>query len=157
LSIAERQRVDELFADEFKRQVHGNLRRIESYVHPLEELGSGAVSSSADLTCLVDESDGRSARRELLKDLIVQWLTRRVSSQNINLRSLVIVGADEISHLHLERLTELCERRDIRLVLYFRHLRDAALQTIGGGAVCFMRLPNHTEAQQAAEFIGKQH
>lgn len=158
LTAAERLHIaDNLFADEFKRQVHGSLRRIEAYLHPLEELGIRSQPLSGDLTCLVDESDGRSARRELLKDLIVQWLTRRVSSQELGTRSLVIVGADEISHLHLERLTELCERRDIRLVLFFRHMRDAAVQAIGGGAVCFMRLPNHVEAHQAAEFIGKQH
>jgi hypothetical protein len=159
LSDEERHRIaDDLFADEFKRQVHGNLRRIESYIHPLETLGTAAADAEPSaLTCLVDESDGRSARRELLKDLIVQWLIRRVSSHQLPTRSLVVVGADEVSHLHIERLTDLCERRDIRLVLLFRHLRDSSLQALGGGAVGFMRLANHEEARQAAEFIGRQH
>lgn len=159
LTEAERDHIaNDLFADDFKRQVNPNLRRIESYLHPLEDLGSRVEETRpAMLTCLIDESDGRSARRELLKDLTIQWLTRRVSAQNLPARSIVIVGADEVSHLHIERLTDLCERRDIRLVLFFRHLRDAAVRTIGGGAVCFMRLPNHEEARQAAEFIGKQH
>ncbi len=159
LTDAEQQQIaDRLFADEFKRQVHANLRRIESYIHPLVELGSRPVTpSGAQLTCLVDESDGRSARRELLKDLIVQWLIRRVSSHTLATRSLVLVGADEISHLHIERLTDLCERRGIRLVLMFRHLRDATVQAIGGGAVAFMRLANHEEARQASEFIGRHH
>jgi hypothetical protein len=159
LGPRERQRIaDELFADEFKRQVHPNLRRIESYIHPLESLGSQAPGEmTAALTCLVDESDGRSARRELLKDLIIQWLIRRVSAQSLPCRSLVIVGADEVSHLHIERFTDLCERRGIRLVLLFRHLREASVHAIGGGAVGFMRLANHEEARQAAEFIGRQH
>jgi hypothetical protein len=159
LSQQERDTIaDGLFADEFKRQVYTNLRRIESYIHPLETLGSQPTASiPTALTCLVDESDGRSARRELLKDLIVQWLIRRVSSQSLHTRSLVIVGADEVSHLHIERLTDLCERRDIRLVLLFRHLRDSSVQAIGGGAVGFMRLANHEEARQAAEFVGRHH
>lgn len=159
LTVAERDTVaDRLFADEFKRQVHADLRRIESYIHPIEALGGAQTDATpAALTCLVDESDGRSARRELLKDLIVQWLIRRVSSHALPTRSLVIVGADEVSHLHLERLTDLCERRDIRLVLLFRHLRDASVRALGGGAVGFMRLANHEEARQAAEFIGRQH
>jgi hypothetical protein len=159
LTPQERQRIaDELFADEFKRQVHANLRRIESYIHPLESLGSQAPGAlTAALTCLVDESDGRSARRELLKDLIIQWLIRRVSAQTLPCRSLIIVGADEVSHLHIERFTDLCERRDVRLVLMFRHLRGSSVHAIGGGAVGFMRLANHEEARQAAEFAGRQH
>jgi hypothetical protein len=159
LTATERDTIaDGLFADEFKRQVHADLRRIESYIHPLETLAAAAVAAApATLTCLVDESDGRSARRELLKDLIVQWLIRRVSSLRLPTRSLVLVGADEVSHLHLERLTDLCERRDIRLVLLFRHLRDSSVRALGGGAVGFMRLANHEEARQAAEFIGRQH
>jgi hypothetical protein len=159
LTVTERDTIaDQLFADEFKRQVHADLRRIESYIHPLEALGTAAADADLPtLTCLVDESDGRSARRELLKDLIVQWLIRRVSSLRLPTRSLVIVGADEVSHLHLERLTDLCERRDIRLVLLFRHLRDSSVQALGGGAVGFMRLANHEEARHAAEFIGRQH
>jgi hypothetical protein len=159
LTPAERQTIaDNLFADEFKRQSHPSLRRIESYIHPLEALGSHTTGElTAALTCLVDESDGRSARRELLKDLIIQWLIRRVSAQNLPCRSLIIVGADEISHLHIERFTDLCERRDIRLVMMFRHLRDASVHAIGGGAVGFMRLANHEEARQAAEFVGRHH
>jgi hypothetical protein len=90
----------------------------------------------------------------LLKDLTIQWLIHRVSSQTLPIRSLVIAGADEVSHLHIERLTELCERREIRLVLLFRHLRDSAALAIGNGTVGFMRLANHQEARQAAEFIG---
>jgi hypothetical protein len=159
LTTSEQQVIaDTLFADEFKRQVHANLRHIEATIHPLLELGSRRrPPSGAQLTCMIDESEGRSARRELLKDLIVQWLIRRVSSLSLPTRSLVIAGADEISHLHIERLTDLCERRDIRLVLMFRHLRDASVQAIGGGAVAFMRLANHEEARQAAEFIGRHH
>jgi hypothetical protein len=111
----------------------------------------------ADLTCLVADSDGRNAQNELLKDLIVQWLTRRVRRSATPMGSLVLVGADDIDHRHIERLSTLCERRGVRLVLLFSHLREESLQSIGGGEVAFMRLGNHQEAQHAADFIGKQH
>jgi hypothetical protein len=158
LSAAERQAVAGLFAADFIRETHANLRRIEAFTHPLQDMGTRAdEASSATLTCLVDESEGGSARRELLKDVIVQWLIQRVSSDSLNTRSVVIAGADDIGHAHLERLTDLCERRDIRLVLLFRHLRGAAVTALGGGVVGFMRLANHEEAQRAADFIGREH
>lgn len=43
------------------------------------------------------------------------------------------------------------------LTLLFRHLRESALDLLGGGAAAFMRLGNHAEAEQAASYIGKQH
>jgi hypothetical protein len=71
--------------------------------------------------------------------------------------SLVLIGADEVHHRAIERLSTLCERRGIRLVLFFAHLRAESLRTIGGGEVALMRLGNHQEATQAAEFIGRGH
>lgn len=149
---------EELFGDETRRQLHPRLRRIEAYIHPLVGLGTRrGARDAATLTCLAATTDGRNARSELLNDLIVQWLIRRVAAGADELRTLVIAGADEVPRRHIERLSDLCERRDVRLVLLFRHLRDASVQTVGGGAVGFMRLANHEEARQAADFIGRQH
>jgi hypothetical protein len=71
--------------------------------------------------------------------------------------SLVIMGADDMDHRAIEKLSTLCERHGVRLVLFFSHLRAEAVQTIGGGDVALMRLGNHHEANQAAEYIGKNH
>jgi hypothetical protein len=158
LTADEIDRLGALHADETRRQMHGSLRRIESFLRPLERMGgAGTPAGAVDLTCLIADSDGRNAQGELLKDLIVQWLIRQVGRSGVTSGSLVLVGADEVGHRHLERLSTMCERRGIRLVLLFSHLREDSLQTIGGGEVGFMRLGNHTEAQQAAEFIGRQH
>lgn len=149
-----------LMPEEARRQTHQHLRRLESFLRPLTGLGQAASTTeptSAELSCLVADRDGRSASHELLKDLLVQWLIRRVSREAISGGSIVLVGADDLHHRQVERLGTLCERRGIRLVLFFAHLRDQSLQALGGGEVAFMRLGNHREAQQAAEFIGRQH
>jgi hypothetical protein len=134
------------------------VRRIESFLHPLEAMGSQPGEDGiADLTCLVAGGSGGQAQNELLKDLTVQWLGRQVRREDPPIGSLVLLGADEVHHRALERLSTLCERRGIRLVLFFAHLRADSLRTIGGGEVALMRLGNHQEAQQAAEFVGRGH
>ena len=126
---------------------------------PLESMGrESAGAGCADLTCLIADGDGGNAQNELLKDLMVQWLARQVRRE---------VDADGLAGAArrgrgattapIEQLSTLCERRGIRLVLFFGHLREESLHTIGGGEVALMRLGNHQEASQAAEFIGKGH
>jgi hypothetical protein len=68
-----------------------------------------------------------------------------------------VAGADELARRHIERLSDICDRRDVRLVMLFRHLREASLQVIGTGPVAFMKLGNHEEATRAADFIGREH
>jgi hypothetical protein len=157
LTQQERLRIgDELFSDEYRRQVHENLRRIESFLHPLRALRSRQPRPAAQLTCLaVVGDDGTHA--ELLKDLVVQWLARRITASPDASRTLVIAGADDLRRNHVERIADICERRSVRLVLLFRHLREASLQVLGAGSVVFMKLGNHEEATRAADFIGRQH
>jgi hypothetical protein len=157
LTPEEGDRLLDLQPDESRRQMHQHLRRIEAFLHPLEAMGTEAAAGSADLTCLIADSDGRNAQNELLKDLLVQWLARQVRREATPMGSLVIIGADEVHHRSIEKLSTLCERRGIRLVLLFGHLREESLRTIGGGEVALMRLGNHQEATQAADFIGKGH
>jgi hypothetical protein len=134
------------------------LRRIEAFLHPLESMGTAtAAPGGADLTCLITDGSGGNAQNELLKDLVVQWLGRQVRRSATPMGSLVLLGADEVHHRAIERLSTLCERRGVRLVLFFGHLRAESLRTIGGGEVALMRLGNHQEASQAAEFIGRGH
>ncbi|MET0426798.1 MAG: hypothetical protein ABW046_23220 [Actinoplanes sp.] len=158
LSPGEIERLLALQPAESRRQIHHHLRRIEAFVHPLSTMGTEpAEAIDADLTCLIAGGEGGPAQNELLKDLLVQWLSRQVRRESAPLGSLVLLGADEISHRTIERLSTLCERRGVRLVLFFAHLREDTLRTIGGGEVAFMRLGNHQEAGQAAEFIGRGH
>lgn len=158
LTADESGRLLDLQPDESRRQMHSHLRRIEAFLQPLESMGSeSSLPELTDLTCLVADGEGGNAQNELLKDLIVQWLARQVRRESAPMGSLVLLGADEVNHRSIEKLSTLCERRGVRLVLFFGHLREESLHTIGGGEVALMRLGNHQEANQAAEYIGKGH
>ncbi|MER7459322.1 hypothetical protein [Micromonospora sp. NPDC126480] len=165
LSAAEREHIAEsLFSDEFRRQAHPNLRRIESHLYPLRELLAASEAEDVrhdlgrpGLTCLVYQNAAYNVREELLKELVFQGLIQRLASSEPFVGPLVVAGADDLSHRHIERLTDLCVRRGVRLVLMFRHLRDSAVRAVGSDVVAFMRLDNHEEAARAADFIGRQH
>ena len=153
----------ELFPPEYRRQIEPNLVRIEAFLTALAQQAEppgqppAAPEPPAYYTCLALEPAARSARAEVLAALAVQWLTVQVTSSNDPAPAVIIVGADEISGPHLERLAGACERRGVPLTLLFRHLRDTGLGMLGGGAAAFMRLGHHTEAEQAAAYIGRQH
>ncbi|WP_396454304.1 hypothetical protein [Actinomadura sp.] len=159
LTRDERRRIaNELFTVEYRRQAHANLSRIESYVHPLENLGTEPSKAGAGyLTCIALDSQARNVRSELLTDLIVQWVTHRITASWESTPALVVAGADELARRHLERLSDACERRGVPLTLLFRRLRETSAALIGGGAVAFMRLGNHEDAARAADFIGRDH
>lgn len=151
----------ELFSGVYVEQAHDRLRRLEAYLHPLTALGSEAVlrDPEARLRCLAVTNDGPNPFSDLMVDLIVQWTMRQIvqEAHQTPARLLIIAGADHLQRRHLERLSDICERRGVRLVYLFRHLREQSLQMVGGGAVAFMRLGNHEEAERAANFIGREH
>ncbi|MCP9966052.1 hypothetical protein LUX57_13830 [Actinomadura madurae] len=150
---------NELFTVEYRRQAHANLSRIESYIHPLEELGTEPPKEEGTgyLTCMALDSQARNVRSELLTDLVVQWVTHRITASQDSTPALIVAGADELARRHLERLSDACERRGVPLTLLFRRLRETSAEMIGGGAVAFMRLGNHEDATRAADFIGRDH
>jgi hypothetical protein len=149
---------DELFSGEYRRRAADALRRIEAYIQPLEALGTQTVVAAPGyLTCMALASEARNVRSELLTDLIIQWLTHRLVAGYTVTPDVIIAGADAIAVRNLERLTDVCERRNIRLTLLIRHLRQTGLDVIGGGAVGFMKIGNNVEASRAADFIGRGH
>ncbi|GIF49357.1 hypothetical protein DFJ67_2179 [Asanoa ferruginea] len=153
LSDDERTRLRNTRSDDRRR-----LRRIEAFLHPLGTMGTEpSEPTTADLFCLIADEDTGGVQQELLKELLVQWLARQLRVDAPPMGSLVLVGADGIHHRSIERLSTLCERRGVRLVLLFAHLREESLRTIGGGEVALMRLGNHREATEAADFVGKGH
>ena len=159
LSPPERAHIaDGLFTAEYLRQVHPDLVRMESYIHPLAGLAApGPPRDPAYLTCIALQPGARSVRDELLAGMVVQWLTHHVTSASADVPAVIIVGADELARRHVERLSDACERRGVLLTLLFRHLREGSADLLGGGAAGFMRLGNHQEAARAADFIGRQH
>jgi hypothetical protein len=152
----------ELFSSAYVEQANDRLRKLEAYVHPLAALGTRpqAHPERASLRCLAATNQGPNAFGDLLLDLIVQWTMRQTAHGKHHDASplLIVAGADHLQRRHLERLSDLCERRHVRLVYLFRHLRDHSLQLLGGGgAVAFMRLGNYEEAERAVNFIGRDH
>jgi hypothetical protein len=154
----ERRRIgNELFSVEYRRQAHANISRIESYIHPLETLGTEQPEDrdTGYLTCIALDSHARNVRSELLTDLLVQWVTHRVAASATSRPSVIVAGADELAARHLERLSDACERRGVPLTFLFRRLAETSSHMLGAGATAFMRLGNHDEATRAADFIGR--
>ncbi|HET7876471.1 MAG TPA: hypothetical protein VFN71_13205 [Methylomirabilota bacterium] len=164
LSPEERHRVAaRLFSAEYLRRAHERLQRLEVHLHALRGLGAKGARPPGDalLRCLMVGEGGQGFSAELFADLLVQWAIRGLRPSPADQaapRVLIVAGADRLRRRHLELLSDLCELRDVRLVYLFRHLRDDAGHVLGsGGAVVFMRLGNHEEAERAARFIGYGH
>lgn len=149
---------DELFSTHYRHHIQDRLHRLESFIQPLEKLGTTRVDDDpAYLTCMALASGSHNVGAELLADLIVQWLIHRITTHSTTIPEVIIAGADTIALRHLQRLADACEYRNVHLTLLFRHLRDAAVNFIGGGVTGFMKMPNTLEATHAADFIGRCH
>ncbi|MEY9861462.1 hypothetical protein ABH935_007103 [Catenulispora sp. GAS73] len=158
LSPAERAGLaDEVFSEAYRTQSSGSLRVIEALADSLGDLGLRTERRpSADLRCVSMSTTWRSGTGDFLADLVVAWAARQIAA-DAEVATLVVAGADELAPRHLERLSDLCNRRQTRLVVMFRHLRDASFQMLGAGPVAFMNLGNPQEAARAADFIGREH
>ncbi|QFQ99085.1 hypothetical protein F9278_26385 [Streptomyces phaeolivaceus] len=150
---------DDLFSDKNKDQIRDSLFRLMSFVDPLVELGTARGDRGPGyLTCVALDLGAGSASTELLADLAVQSVMRRLSSLQENAPSVVVaLGEQGLQRRHLEQLAQVCERRGAQLTFVHAHLREAGEDLIGGGTVGFMRLGNHQEAMVAADFMGRHH
>lgn len=158
LSPAERAGLaEEVFSEAYRTQSSGSLRVIEALADSLGGLGSRTrPRPSADLRCVSTATTWRSGTGDFLADLVVAWAARQIAADT-EVATLVVAGADELAPRHLERLSDLCDRRGTRLVVMFRHLRETSFQMLGAGPVVFMNLGNPQEAARAADFIGREH
>ncbi len=148
---------DQVFSEAYRQQSSGSLRVIEALADSLGGLGQRTPRRPpADLQCVSISTTWRSGAGDFLADLVVAWAARQIAS-DIEVATLVVAGADELAPRHLERLSDLCNRRGTRLVVMFRHLREASFEMLGAGPVAFMNLGNPQEAARAADFIGRDH
>jgi len=156
LTEAERASLGALFGEGFRSQVAGNLIRLAAVVEPLIALGTDQESRPpARLTCLSLADGPRDVAVDLTAALVVQWVTRAVSSAGDGVRPAVILaGADEQSTRHLGRLTAVCERYDVPLVRAFSRLTEESARHLDTRHTAFMRLATRPEAIRAAEHIG---
>jgi hypothetical protein len=174
LAEGERASLGALFGDGFRQQVTGNLIRLAAVIEPLTALGTATATATATatgaatagagagprkparLTCLSLAEGPRDVAADLTAALIVQWVTRAVSTADDGgIRPAVILaGADEQSTRHLGRLTAVCGRYDIPLVRTFSRLTEESARHLDTRHTAFLRLATRPEALRAAEHIG---
>jgi hypothetical protein len=148
---------DHVFSESYREQSSGSLRVIEALADSLGDLGSRTQPRPpADLRCVSMSTTWRTGAGDFLSDLVVAWVARQIAADT-EVATLVLAGADELAPRHLERLSDLCNRRGTRLVVMFRHLRETSFAMLGAGPVAFMNLGNPQEAARAADFIGREH
>lgn len=158
LSASERTRIaDELFPADYLSASLAILQRLEAHLHPLQHLTSRPPRPPATLTIMAASNDGTSARSELIDDLILAWVTRRIADAPETCRTLMLAAADTLPARQIERLADICHRQTVTLIVLWRHLRATAATALGSGAVAFMRMRNVDEATRAADFIGRTH
>ncbi|WNI20962.1 hypothetical protein [Streptomyces sp. ITFR-16] len=160
LTRAERNRIaDDLLADSNKDRVRDSLVRLAAFLHPLERLGADrAGHGPGHLTCIALDPAAGSAGTEMLADLAVQSVTRRLASSKETVPAVVVaLGEQGLQRRCLEQLANVCEHRGAQLTFLHPHLREGSVEMIGGGTVAFMRLGNHQEAGVAADFLGRRH
>ncbi|MHB2023980.1 MAG: hypothetical protein ACYCO3_11720 [Mycobacteriales bacterium] len=174
ISAEEFDRLSRLFNDVQREQggVIQRVARLERVLRDLERLerqdgrasadgASGAPGAPADAAAIeiveVDKTlDDLDAER--LVEFVFQLLLRRLRLGVFDSSCLTILGADRIKRDALESLATYAQQSGIRLVLFFEHLRDEAIQLIGGGgaAAGFFTLSNHREAKEGSDYIGEQ-
>lgn len=124
-----------------------------------EDHARGPADSGPSLRIMSIDKRADELDSEILSDLFFQLLLHSMRASTVDADFLVLLGADRISRNSLETLGTYAEREGVPTFLFFEHLRDDAVQVIGGGgaAAVFFALANHREAKEAAEFIGSQY
>ncbi len=167
IDVDEYDRLSRLY-NEVQRQHGGVMERVthlERMLRQLEILDGQTDGSSDDADVSPDrfqlqvveiDKQADELDNEFLVDVVFQLLLRRIRTGDVREDILVILGADYINRSALESLSTYAERESLRVLLFFEHLRDDAIQVIGNGgaAALFFALPNHREAQEAVEFVG---
>jgi hypothetical protein len=165
LTADEHRRVAGLFGETVRASMEPRMVALESRLHGLRRLGRwpGGRPLTADeaqlrVVALDERTSGlvSDVLTHLLLQVIIQTASGRAGA-GPGADTLVLAGGDSLRRRHLERLDQLARQRGIRLVYMFRHLRDEAIDLLGGGAAVFMRLGNAREAVLAAEFVGREH
>lgn len=149
---------------ETQRQ-HGDVLqrvvRLSLFISDLEVLDAPAASPNgrsemAPLQLVGVDPRSQALDNELLVDAVFQLLLQRVRTRSTQFDVLILLGTDRISGQQLEMLSEMATQENLRVFLWFEHLRDEAVSLLGtgGAAACFFALTNPSEAAEAVGFIG---
>lgn len=120
------------------------------------EAAGGTGTRAGSLRVIGIDKTADDLDNDRLVDLLFQLLLRQVRTGGFDADVLVILGADRIRRSSLESLVTFAQQSSLRVLLFFEHLRDDAIQLVGGGgaAAAFFALGNHKEAREASDFIG---
>ncbi|HXA28329.1 MAG TPA: hypothetical protein VN193_06235 [Candidatus Angelobacter sp.] len=161
LSTAEVQRLRHLYPHAFRSTMGSRLIQLENQLHALRALGQNPPAQTTPaprVDILVIGRGGRTIENELLRDLIVEGTVRHLRRDDAGAAPpmIIVAGADQLSERQLRRLDQQAAASGSRLILLFRELAGNALDFLGaGGAVAFFRLTNATQAERAANWIGR--
>ncbi len=166
LSIEEWSALADAFQEDYRRVINESLVALESQLSPLRSLGRLADAGSTGnagpggFACegVAVGREGATLLNELLVDMLVQATIRRLrlASEGPG-RAVIVIGAERLRARHLERLDQLAEMLQTRIVYLFTHLRPSIFEVAGSGeaVTAIMRMGNPDEAAKAAELIGK--
>lgn len=163
LDASEWHRVDHLFARDHRDELRRQLARLEPHLHALRLLGgpeSDNLSEPQLLECSVVTGRRGSLEQELWRDFVVErtlhGLAREFETGSHPV--LIIAGADRLSPIRLKKADQRATANGCRMVLLFSELSAELTSFAGsGGAVAFLRLSNASQAERAADWIGRDH
>lgn len=138
------------------------LRFAASQLDLLHDLAPATAYGSplwtTDAVSLISTDGGRDDRKQLIDRVLVQLAQRALDGGGWLGGFLVVAGADHLGAATVQALSEHARQAKVRLVLMIESPQGDLEKSAGtGGAVCFMKMYNHRDANIAAEFIGKEH
>ncbi|MGH3937403.1 MAG: hypothetical protein ACRDTG_02010 [Pseudonocardiaceae bacterium] len=164
LSKHEARTVTELYGETMRRSVEPRIFHLANWLGHLAPLGGSQGSEpllpgedDSPLRVVELSDSAPTIAIDLYRQLVFQIVVHRLPRWPGGV-ALVVAGADCLPRDQVEWLNQRARYHRIRLILLFRHLREDAIDLLGGGdAALFMRLGNAREAEHAATFIGKEH
>lgn len=164
LETDEADRLRDLLGETARAGLDARIGTLVAALEPLAAAGEhadhGPVFGTGDIALRVVQVSAHELPGEvaLLRQLLFQLVLHDLRQQAAGgvEQALIVAGADHLRREHLDQLDQLARHRGVRLTLVFAHLRDAAVEVLGGGdASVFLRLGNAQEAERAATAIGK--
>jgi hypothetical protein len=159
------ERLDGLFGEASRRQAEPVLAALEARLERLAAVGAGGgVGTDEKVQPLVSDASLEVIRftarlddlsSELLARVLIQALV--AGAWDARPGTLMVAATDGLNSRWLERLQQVAEQRQVRVVYLFRHAREETAPLLGGGPTFLMQLGNTAEATMAAEFIGRDH
>lgn len=127
-------------------------------LHELAPAGHGDPLWTNAAVNLIATEGGRGDRKELIDRVLVRLARHVMDSKRWGGGFLVVAGADHLGAAELNVLSQHARNAKVRMVLMIDQPQGDLEKSAGtGGAVCFMKMYNHRDANIAAEFIGKEH